>query len=122
MGFVICPRCHYRYALREAPDNPRTTGPRSQSACLNGWIQVICHETGDDFDDMKVRVKAHAVKHGFPPPHEIAAGDEIYRVFKSEARCTVSEIMAMIEAVKEIAAFTGVILPEYPKEEGHGPA
>ena len=98
-------------------DAPRSTGPRSQSACLNGWIAFLCHETGEDFDDLKVRVKARAVKRGFPPPHEVAIGEEVWAVFKSEAKCSKVEVMCLIEEVKQIAAELGIVLPEYPKED-----
>lgn len=108
----LCPHCK-----RMIWDPPRTTGPRSESACLNGWLQVIASHTGHDFDEVKVMVKARAVKRGFPPPHEVMVGEESVTVFKSEARCSHTEIMALIEETKQLAGELEVTLPEYPKEK-----
>ena len=45
---------------------PRTTGKNSQSHHLNGHIQQICIETGNDFADVKKVIKQKAIKRGYP--------------------------------------------------------
>jgi hypothetical protein len=48
------------------PKRPRTTGENSQNHALNGIIQKIAHETGNDFADVKLYVKRAAFGRGLP--------------------------------------------------------
>jgi hypothetical protein len=48
------------------PRRYRTTGKGSQSHHLNGHIQQICLETGNDFADVKKAIKQRALKRGYP--------------------------------------------------------
>ena len=50
----------------EEPFRPRTTGVGSQNHALNWIIQVICQETGQDFQTTKEYIKSKAVEMGYP--------------------------------------------------------
>ena len=50
----------------EKPFRPRTTGAFSQSHALNGYLQQICQETGQDFGATKNYVKQMAIPMGYP--------------------------------------------------------
>lgn len=50
----------------ESPFRPRTTGVGSQNRAINGIIQQICVETGQDFQTTKEYVKSRAVEMGYP--------------------------------------------------------
>lgn len=54
----------------EEPKKPRTTGEFSQNHALNGIIQQICEETGQDFNAVKIFLKSEAVAHGYPQETE----------------------------------------------------
>ncbi|MBU1081643.1 MAG: hypothetical protein KKB59_14270 [Spirochaetes bacterium] len=48
------------------PHKPRTTGENSQNHALNGTIQQIAMDTGNDFTDVKLYVKRRAYARGLP--------------------------------------------------------
>lgn len=50
----------------EKPFRPRTTGYKSQNHALNGFIQQICMETGQDFATTKNYIKKMAIDMGYP--------------------------------------------------------
>lgn len=50
----------------EKPFRPRTTGYKSQNHALNGFIQQICMETGQDFSTTKNYIKKMAIDMGYP--------------------------------------------------------
>ena len=50
----------------EEPFRPRTTGYKSQNHALNGYIQQICMETGQDFASTKTYIKQMAIDMGYP--------------------------------------------------------
>lgn len=50
----------------EEPFRPRTTGYKSQNHALNGYIQQICEETGQDFASTKNYIKQMAIERGYP--------------------------------------------------------
>ena len=50
----------------ESPFRPRTTGAGSQNHAINGIIQQICIETGQDFASTKEYIKSRAVEMGYP--------------------------------------------------------
>ena len=89
------------------PRKLRTTGERSQNHHLNGHIQQICIETGNDFAAVKAVIKQMAVSMGYP-----------FRTFRgmvipySEAESSVQECAILIEAVHMLAAELGINLKE----------
>ena len=50
----------------EKPFRPRTTGYKSQNHALNGYIQQICMDTGQDFGTTKNYIKQMAIAMGYP--------------------------------------------------------
>ncbi|MBW2037427.1 MAG: hypothetical protein JRI41_08115 [Deltaproteobacteria bacterium] len=85
----------------------RTTGWKSQNHHINGHVQQICIETGQDFETVKAMVKIRAIDAGYP--------FDVYRNFtipKSEAFCNTQEAAMLIEAAHVIAAELGIILKE----------
>ena len=50
----------------ESPFRPRTTGVGSQNHAINGIIQQICIETGQEFASTKEYIKSRAVEMGYP--------------------------------------------------------
>ena len=89
------------------PRKLRSTGEWSQNHHLNGHIQQICVETGNDFAAVKAVVKQMAVSMGYP-----------FRTFRgmvipySEAEASVQECAILIEAVHRLAAELGINLKE----------
>ena len=89
------------------PRKLRSTGERSQNHHLNGHIQQICVETGNDFAAVKAVVKQMAVSMGYP-----------FRTFRgmvvpySESEASVQECAILIEAVHMLAAELGINLKE----------
>lgn len=59
---------HNSYMLIELglPRKPRTTGRLSQNHAINGYIQQIASETGNDFQDIKNYCKKKAIRRGYP--------------------------------------------------------
>ena len=86
---------------------PRTTGEYSQNHHLNGHIQQIAVETGNDFSAVKAVVKQMAVSMGYP-----------FRTLKgmvipySESEASTVECAILIEAAHMLAAEQGIILRE----------
>jgi len=89
------------------PFRPRSTGPLSQNHHLNGHIQEICMETGNDFDAVKTWVKQQAIARGYP--FETSRG---VAVPKSEAYASVEECAILIDVVHQLAAELGIMLTE----------
>ena len=96
-----------------APRRKRTTGERSQNHHLNGHVQTICVETGNDFDAIKQVVKLRAIAMGYPFTtfHGVT-------VPKSEADASTVECALLIDAVHQLAAEEGIALKEYDDEQG----
>lgn len=90
------------------PYKKRTTGKHSQNAHLNGHIQQICNETGENFDVVKMHVKRVALKYGYPCYTDIFGEVEP----KSESETSTEECAFAIEASHEVAAFLSVELIE----------
>ena len=55
----------YRIMLKEIRPK-RTTGEFSQNHHLNGHVQQICEETGNDFTAIKQYIKQRAIKQNYP--------------------------------------------------------
>ncbi len=97
----------------ELPRRPRTTGERSQNRALNGYIQQICEETGNDFGVVKSEVKYRALKRGYPilmkdgKPALDLYGREMGI---SEADSSVEECGYLIEEAIQLASELGIRL------------
>ena len=90
------------------PRKPRTTGDKSQNHHLNGHIQQICQETGDEFDDVKMEIKRRAIKRGYP-----TRTDSFRNVIaESEGNASTVECGYLIEEAHDVAAFCNVKLRE----------
>lgn len=96
---------------------PRSTGIYSQNAHLNGHIQQICEETGNDFQDVKMYVKSQALKMGYPFA-ENSKGEKITSMLtgefipQSESEASSAECAILIECVHILAGELGIILKE----------
>ena len=101
-----CPTCGQ--SLPGLMRRPRTTGPRSQNRHLNGHVQQIAGETGEDFDVVKREIKRRARKRGYP----FRTSRFGYAVPKSEADATIEECGMLIEESHEVAAFLNIVLRE----------
>lgn len=99
-----CPTC----GAPLGSGRPRTTGPRSQNRRLNGFIQQVAEDTGDDFDSVKMHVKRMAISRGYP--FKTNRWGEV--VPKSERRSTVEECALLIDTVQQVAAELGIVLRE----------
>jgi len=103
----------YLNVALELPKRPRTTGQRSQQAAVNGYVQQICRETGNDFGVVKSEVKYRALKRGYPI---LMRGDkpalDIYgrEMGISEADSSVEECGYLIDEVIQLASELGIIL------------
>ena len=101
-GYVVntCPKCGFK-------KRPRTTGPRSQGAHINGHIAQIAKETGTDFDTVKLWCKRQSISEGYP-----------FDTFKdvlipwSETRLDTIQAGILIETIHRLAAEMGIRLQE----------
>ena len=107
---MVCPHCGKD---TDIPPRLRTTGWKSQNHHLNGHVAQIARETGNDAYDVKVGIKARAIKRGFPPSHLVhIKGRGPIEVFKSEAECTTSECAMLIEECHQVSDELGIVLRE----------
>ncbi len=90
------------------PGRPRTTGPGSQSHHINGHVQQIAVETGNDFEDVKEAAKLRAMKRGYPAD-TMPNG---WLVPRSETQLTTEEAGHLIEELHQIAAELQINLQE----------
>jgi hypothetical protein len=97
----------YLSFIIQQPHRPRSTGPHSQNARLNGFIQQLAVATGNSFDDVKAAVKLEAMDAGYPGT--VFRG---VRVPQSESKASVEECKILIQTVERIAADMGVFLRE----------
>jgi hypothetical protein len=91
----------------ELPRRPRTTGERSQNRALNGYIQQICEETGNDFGVVKTEIKHRALRRGYPflEKNGIIMRDIYGREMGiSEADSSVEECGLLIEEAIQLAS------------------
>jgi len=106
----------------EPPFRPRTTGYKSQNHCFNGILQIICQETGQDFQTTKEYVKSRAVEMGYPmlTKRKVGAGGVTEEVVTdwygnprgiSEADSSVSECAILIECAMMLASELGITVP-----------
>jgi hypothetical protein len=85
----------------------RTTGWKSQNAHINGHVQQIAEETGNDFDTVKVYGKTEAIGAGWP--YDLI-GDIV--VPWSEARVDTVQAAILIDTLHRLAAEYGINLVE----------
>jgi hypothetical protein len=85
----------------------RTTGKGSQSAHLNGHIQQIALETGNDFSTVKLYIKTEAISRGFPFD---TIKDMIFPW--SETRINTVQCSLLIDGAHMLAAEYGINLYE----------
>jgi hypothetical protein len=108
-GFVdFCPSCGQEIKNKKL----RSTGPFSQNHHYNAHVAQIARETGNDFDDVKIGIKARAVKRGFPEPRVRKAGGRTYEVWKSESDCSTVECAMLIDECHQVADELNIILRE----------
>ena len=86
---------------------PRTTGKKSQNHRINGFIQQICVETGNDFDTVKIYCKKQAISRGYP--FDEFQGEIIPW---SEARLDTIQAGILIDTIEQLAAELKIILKE----------
>jgi len=89
------------------PGKPRTTGPGSQSHHLNGHVQQIAIETGNDFEAVKLAAKHEAISMGYPFR---TIGHQV--VPYSETELTTEQAGILIEALHRLAAELDIRLRE----------
>jgi len=96
----------YVRVVLQRPRVKRSTGDKSQNHMLNGNVMQICHETGNDFDTVKLAVKMIAVEQlGYPYK---TIGRNI--IPQPERESSVEECSKLIEASFMLAADLGIIL------------
>lgn len=85
----------------------RTTGEDSQNHHINGHIQQIAIDTGNNFDDMKTACKYEAISRGYP-----------FRTIRgrvipySETEIDTIQAGYLIDTIHQIAAEMGIKLRE----------
>lgn len=105
----------------EPPFRPRTTGYKSQNHALNWIIQVICQETGQDFQTTKEYIKSKAVEMGYPmlTRKKVGEGGVTEEVVTdwygnprgiSEADSSVSECSILIDSAMMLASELGIVI------------
>ena len=91
----------------------RSTGDKSQSHALNGFIQQICQETGNDFQDVKEYIKSRAVSMGYPmlmKNNKVVVNPYGEPRGISEADSSVEECALLIEVACMLASEYGIEL------------
>lgn len=100
----------------QSPAKMRTTGPKSQNRHLNGHIQQICEDTGNEFDLVKLAVKERAIDMGYPMLYnsngQPRTGLFGIRLAMSESDATIEQCSLLIKAVHLFAAEAGIVLRE----------
>lgn len=105
----------YLTVTLQTSQRPRTVGERSQNHFINGAIQQICEETGNDFDDVKMYVKRKSFRRGYPMKRD-ENGNIIYSLIdgqpipESEAKISTVEAGYLIEEIIHLAAELGIVL------------
>ena len=95
------------------PFKHRSTGHKSMNHHINGHVQQICNETGEDFDIIKEYAKKKAVKYGYPIRSDIFGHD----MPVSETEIDDTQAGYLVDALHEMAAFLNVILNEGGEDE-----
>lgn len=108
MAYVICPGCHLRYALRETPDHPRTTGRGSQWNHIVGHSVLIGADQGLSWRESLIETCQRAITKGYPYKTS-RFGQVIPLDYKA---MTMKDASVVIEQLHEDAVFLGVTLIE----------
>jgi hypothetical protein len=114
----LCDEKHDGYVTLtiSTPHKARTTGYKSQNHAINGYIQQIANETGEDFGVIKLYCKMRAVKRGYPLMER--NGDLVYSKFtgevlpESEAYISTVEAGYLIDEIQQVASEAGIVLEE----------
>lgn len=85
------------------PKRPRTTGDHSQNHWINGAVQRIAAQSGNDFNAVKMHLKTLAINAGWP--FETLPDGTIMP--RSEAEASVEEASILIETIQRFAAEWG---------------
>ena len=91
----------------DKPKRKRTTGKDSQNHHINGHIQQIAAETGNDFDVVKMHCKTQAISMGYPFK---TMCDNVYP--KSESEISMDEAAILIDYIHRFAAEYNIRLVE----------
>jgi hypothetical protein len=85
----------------------RSTGPHSQNRAINGFIQQIAQETGNDFETVKTYCKTEAISAGYP-------FDTLRDIVIpwSETRLDTVQASILIDTIHRLAAEEGIRLKE----------
>ena len=101
----------------EQPFRPRTTGYKSQNHALNGYIQQICMETGQDFASTKNYIKQMAIEMGYPrKTQRTVRGIEDVTdwwgnpIGISEAEASIEDCSKLIDCALRLASDLGIRL------------
>lgn len=94
------------------PHRPRSTGRASQNHHLNGHIQQICQETGNDFADVKLYVKHLAIRRGYPVKDGVVSLRTGDPVPISESDASAEDCTLLIDEVHQLAAELNIQLRE----------
>lgn len=86
----------------------RSTGERSQNRHLNGHVQQLAQETGDEFQSVKWDIKMRAIKRGYPT----RTTKDGHVIPWSESESDTKECAMLIDTAHEVAAFLGITLQE----------
>lgn len=90
------------------PGRPRTTGEKSQNRHINGHIQQIAIETGNDFEVVKMAIKSAAISEGYG--FQTLPDGSVWPISESEA--TIEQAAVLIETIHRFAMEWGIILKE----------
>ena len=98
---------HYAIVKVDQIRKARSTGPGSQNRHINGHIQQIAQETGNDFYTVKVYCKTQALSRGYPV--DVIKGQIVPW---SEARIDTKQAAMLIDTIHQVASELGIILQE----------
>jgi hypothetical protein len=93
---------------------PRSTGWKSQNHAINGYIQLIATETGEDFGVIKMYCKRRALSRGYPLMER--EGKLVYSKVtgevlpESEANLSTVEAGYLIDEIQQLASELGINL------------
>lgn len=93
---------------------PRSTGWKSQNHAINGFVQQIANETGEDFGVIKMHCKRRALTRGYPLMER--GGEIVYSqitgeaIPESEANISTVEAGYLIDEIQQLASELGIIL------------
>lgn len=90
------------------PFKHRSTGEKSSNHHINGHVQQISNETGEEFDVIKTYAKKKAVKYGYPIRTDLFGN----AVPISETEIDDEQASFLIDALHEMAAFLDITLIE----------